>query len=97
MFDTDSEVQKSITEFVKSNFLMSSNMVKFSNDDSFMEKGIIDSTGVLEMVAFIQQTFGININDDDLIPENLDSVNNITAFIRKKKVGHSLKGDTHAF
>jgi len=64
---------------------MNSDAVKYSNTDSFMERGIIDSTGVLELVNFIQQTFKITVNDEDLIPENLDSVNNLVCYIKRKK------------
>jgi len=64
---------------------MNSDAVKYSNADSFMERGIIDSTGVLELVNFIQQTFKITVNDEDLTPENLDSVNNLVSYIKRKK------------
>ena len=64
---------------------MNSDAVKYSNTDSFMERGIIDSTGVLELVNFIQQTFKITVNDEDLTPENLDSVNNLVSYIKRKK------------
>jgi acyl carrier protein len=49
-----------------------------------MEKGIIDSTGILEVIEFIGDEFGVMVEDDELIPENLDSVNNVAAFIRRK-------------
>ena len=80
----DSNLNQSINEFVNKNFLMNSGAVEFTNDDSLVEKGIIDSTGVLEMISFIQQQFGIKVKDEDLIPENLDSVNNIASFITRK-------------
>ncbi len=85
MAETDKDLYKSINDFVNSNFLMGSGAIKFSNDDSLIEKGIIDSTGILEMVNFIQKNFGIKINDEDLIPENLDSINSIASFITRKK------------
>jgi len=55
------------------------------DDDSFLEKGIIDSTGVLELVAFIEENFGIKVEDEELIPENLDSIDNLVTFINSKK------------
>jgi len=55
-----------------------------SNEDSLLEKGIIDSTGVLELVAFIEETYSFKINDEELVPENLDSVKNILQFIQNK-------------
>lgn len=85
MSETNADLKMRITEFIHKNFLMSSGAIKFTNDDSFMEKGIIDSTGVLEMVNFIQQNFNIKITDEDLVPENLDSVNKIISFVQKKQ------------
>jgi len=78
-------IHGTIIEFVNKNFLMGTKSVSFTNDDSFIEKGIIDSTGVLEMVNFIQERFNVIMEDHDLIPENLDSVNNIVSFINKKR------------
>ncbi len=56
-----------------------------SNEDSFLEKGIIDSTGMLELIAFIGDGFHITMEDDELIPDNLDSVNRVASFIQRKK------------
>jgi len=55
-----------------------------NDDDSFLEKGIIDSTGVLELVGFIEETFNIKIEDEELIPENLDSLDKLNLYIKKK-------------
>ena len=73
--------KKKIHKFIKNNFPMKHDL---NDDDSFLEKGIIDSSGVLELVGFIESTFGIEIEDDELIPEYLDSVNKIINFINKK-------------
>ncbi|MDG5815463.1 acyl carrier protein [Chitinispirillales bacterium ANBcel5] len=78
-------IKTEIVGFINNNFLMGSNLVKFNDDDSFLEKGIIDSTGVLEMVNFIQSNFGISVEDAELVPENLDSINRITDYIVRKK------------
>jgi len=56
----------------------------YSDDDSFMEKGIVDSTGVLQLVTLLEEQFQIRILDDDLVPENLDSINNLGRFIEAK-------------
>lgn len=55
-----------------------------TDDDSLLEKGIIDSTGVLELVGFIEEGFHVAVKDDELLPENLDSVNRLIAFITRK-------------
>ena len=56
-----------------------------ANDASFLEEGVIDSTGMLELVVWVQNTFDIEIDDQELIPENLDSVDNLAAFVAGKK------------
>jgi acyl carrier protein len=75
----------SIRAFIFENFLFDADESALQNDDSFLEKGIIDSTGVLELVEWLEETFGIKIEDEELIPENLDSVNLLAAFVDRKK------------
>jgi len=55
-----------------------------SNNDSFLNKGILDSTGILELIYFLEDEFGIKVEDDEMIPENLDSIVNLVAFINQK-------------
>ena len=83
--DTMSETLKKLREYILGNFLFTEDENALGNDDSFMEKGIIDSTGILEVVTFIEEDFGFKVNDEELIPENLDSVNNLAAFIQRKQ------------
>lgn len=77
------EIVNQIKKFFEENFMIKWNET-FSEKDSLLENGIIDSTGVLELVAFIEQIYKIKIADDELIPENLDSLENIGNFITKK-------------
>ncbi len=76
---------ESIRAFIFETFLFDADESALKNDDSFLEQGIIDSTGVLEMVEWLEDEFDIEIEDEELIPENLDSVNLLAAFIEKKK------------
>ena len=55
------------------------------NEDSFTERGIVDSTGVLELVAFLEEKFQVKVEDEDLIPANLDSINNLLLYLKKKQ------------
>ena len=55
-----------------------------NDEDSFFEKGIIDSTGVLELVSFVEKSFNVKFEDEELIPDNLDSINKVSDFILKK-------------
>ncbi len=81
---SDDNVKK-IREFIFENFLFDADEGDLDNDASFLEQGIIDSTGVLELVEWLEETFEFKIDDEELIPENLDSVNLIAAFIARKK------------
>ena len=76
------EIKKQVKEFFSENFMVEMDGV--SDTDSFLENGIIDSTGVLELVLFLEETYKIKVEDDEIIPENLDSIENITAYITAK-------------
>ena len=80
------ETKDTIRRFITENFLPSSGMglEAFADDDSFMERGIIDSTGVLELLEFLEENFRIKIEDGEVIPDNLDSLNKVSAFIQRK-------------
>ena len=66
------------------NFLFGEDDGKLSDDDSFLEKGIIDSTGILELVALLEGKYGIKITNNELEPENLDSINKLVRFLGRK-------------
>ena len=73
-----------VQQFVVDNFLFG-DIGQLDTDTSFLDEGIIDSTGILELILFLEETFDIHIEDQELIPEHLDSLNNIQQFITKKK------------
>ena len=79
------DVKKQIRDYIVENFLFGDTDVAFSDTDSFMEQGILDSTGILELILFLEETYGIKIEDDELVPENLDSIENIIRFVGTKK------------
>lgn len=78
-------IDQELRRFVIDNFLFGQGDGNLHNNDSFLEKSIIDSTGVLELVAFLEETYGIKIEDEELIPDNLDSISKLVAFIEKKR------------
>jgi acyl carrier protein len=82
---TEKGIKVSLRNFITESFLPSAGLESFVDDDSFMETGIVDSTGVLELLEFIEETFGIQIEDEEVIPSNLDSLNNLSSFIQRKK------------
>jgi acyl carrier protein len=75
---------KKIRAFIFDNFLFDAEEDALKNETSFLEEGIIDSTGVLELVDWLEEEFSISVEDEELIPENLDSVNLLSAYIIKK-------------
>lgn len=77
----DSKVK--IREFIVETFLFGS-ADGLQDDTSFLDEGIVDSTGVLELVTFLEENFEIEVGDEELIPENLDSINNIANYLERK-------------
>lgn len=77
------DIKVKIKEFLQENYIFNSEN-GLDDDDSLLENGIIDSTGVLELILFLEENFQIKINDDEILPENLDSVNNICNFAKIK-------------
>ena len=77
------EIKLKVRNFVVENFLFG-NANGLDDDTSFLEAGILDSTGVMEVVAFLEQQFGVRVDDDELTPENLDSISSIGAFVSHK-------------
>ena len=75
-----------LRRFVVDNYLFfAQGGAELSDDTSFLENHVMDSTGVLELVSFLEKTYGIVVEDDELSPENLDSINRIAAYIDRKK------------
>ena len=73
-----------IRQFIVDNFLFGQCGKGLKDDESFLDTGIIDSTGVLQLVGFLEQHFSITIADDELVPDNLDSVNKVLCFVQRK-------------
>ena len=77
------DVKLLLKDFFKNNFMVELDG-SFGDEDSFLENGIIDSTGVLELVQFLEENFNIKVADEELLPENLDSFNNIYKYLKTK-------------
>jgi acyl carrier protein len=74
-------VEAKVRSYILENLMFSSNAADLQNDASLLDRGTIDSTGVLEIVLFLEETFGIKIKDSEMLPENFDSVDNIVRFV----------------
>lgn len=77
------QIGSSLRQFIRENFLFGQSLT-LADHDSLLEAGVVDSTGVLELVAFIEDRYGITIEDEELLPENLDSIENLIRFITAK-------------
>ncbi len=78
-----SETRDKIRAFIVENFLFGSEN-GLTDNTSFLDEGIIDSTGILELVNYLEEEFGIAVEDEELIPENLDSIKNVTEYLERK-------------
>jgi acyl carrier protein len=78
------DISGALRRFIADNFMLQEELPSFSDDASFLENGIIDSTGVLELVCFLESTFGIEVADDEMLPQNLDSVRAVAAYVTRK-------------
>lgn len=77
-------IEAEVRQYVVDKLLFGRTEVQVGGDTSFLDSGIIDSTGVLELVAFLEERFQVKVEDEDLIPANLDSVNAVTRFVERK-------------
>ena len=78
-------LQQQIRDFVTANFYVADPNT-LEDRTSLLDQGIIDSTGVLEVIMFIESTFGVTVEDSEMLPENLDSIERIAAFVARKQV-----------
>ena len=78
------DIGSQIRNYIANNLLFSSNGFHYSDDTSFLEEGIVDSVGIMELVSFVEDCFRIPVADSDVIPDNFDSVSRLSAYIRRK-------------
>jgi len=79
------DLEKAIREFIAANLLYSTEGFTYADDVSFLQEGIIDSLGVVELVAFVQKQFGVTAGQHEVTPDNFDSVAKLAAFVRSKQ------------
>jgi acyl carrier protein len=78
-----SETRDKIRAFIMENFLFGNDQ-GLKDDISLLDEGVIDSTGILELVSFLEEEFGISVEDEEILPENLDSIKNVVAYLERK-------------
>ena len=84
---TDAEVRREVTTFIVENFLFGNTAEAPKPETSFLKTALIDSTGIVELADFLDSKFGVSVADNEFVPENLDSVANIAAFVVRKQGG----------
>ena len=79
-----SNIEEKIRSFIADNILFSDNGYPYADDTSFLEEGIVDSMGIMELVRFVDESFGITVEEEELVPDNFDSVSRLAAYVRRK-------------
>lgn len=79
------DIKGEVRAFIAANFFIPDDAAGLKDGDSFLENHIVDSTGFLELISYLERSYGIHIEDQELVPENLDSLDNIDAFVRRKR------------
>ena len=77
-------IQGELRNFIAQNILFSPDSFPYDDETSFLENGIVDSTSVLELVFFVEEQYGISIKDSEIIPQNFDSIQNLSSYITRK-------------
>lgn len=77
------QIQKQLREFITTNYYVPSD-TDLDEVESFLARGILDSTGVLELVTFVESSFGVSVRDEELVPANFDSLEALAAFVERK-------------
>jgi len=85
-------IKEKVKQFIVENFALGTAPTSLGDDTSLVATGIVDSTGVMELIGFLEQEFRISIDDADLVPENLDSINRMVSFLQSKGVADLVPG-----
>ena len=83
------DIKETIREFIANNFLKGDESKILDDDDSFLENAMIDSVGVLELVVFLEETFNFRVQDEEIIPTNLDSISKLVVYVRSKLISNN--------
>ena len=82
---TKQTIRTALREFIVENFLFGVDDANLTDQASFLEAGIVDSTGILELVTFVEAEYAISIEDEEMLPQNLDSLENISSYVIRKR------------
>ena len=79
------DIEQKVRQFIEDNFLFREDRAALSASESLLEAGLIDSTGILELVCHLEEKYAVDVTDDELVPENLDSLSKIARYIHRKR------------
>lgn len=82
---TDEEIRSSVRSFIVETFLFGSAEAMAGDTESFIKKGVMDSTGILELIEFLEEKFRVKVKEEETIPENLDSLESVVRFVARKQ------------
>lgn len=82
-------LRASLRRYVLENHLFTDDENRLKDADSFLETGILDSTGIMELILFVEESQNLKVTDDEMVPENLDSIDNLVAYIERKQAAAS--------
>lgn len=80
-------IKAQVRQYIAANFMMGANVAELGDGDSFMGQNVIDSAGVLELIAHLEQTYGIKVDEDEMTADNLDSLNGVGRYLQRKLNG----------
>ena len=79
------DIKGKVRQYISENILMTAAAADLTDDASLLQRSVLDSTGVLELVTFLEDTFNIKVADEEMLPDNLDSLNRIAAYVQRKQ------------
>lgn len=81
----DAQIRAELTDFIVMNYLFGDAARAPRDDDALVEEGVIDSTGILELIEFLETNFGIQVSEAETVPQNLGSISSIIEFVKSKQ------------
>ena len=79
-----SDIKQELRAYISENFIVSAT-ASLADDASLLDSGVVDSTGFIELISFLEEHFGIQVKDEEMVPENLDSIANLDAYVKRKR------------
>jgi acyl carrier protein len=84
MVTESTKIREQLRRYIAENLLFSDKEYPFEDDASFLKNGVVDSTGVMELVAYVEKKFGLTVDPKEVVPDNFDSIKNLTGYIKRK-------------